>query len=361
MAGLGAAARLRQLGHPARVLEKGNRPGGSMLWSSGVVWRHRTLEAFRDECPHGDPRLQELLVSTLDDALDWLEHIAGPALERTTGNPVTIGRRFDPTMLTSTLSRAAGPIVLSQPLETLPEEEVVLATGGFGVELARSRGLAVRAAPWSEGDGMRLAVERGAATAGNLDEFYGRALPAPPARVEPDNFVRAAQLYGRFAHVVDDAGRPVFADEPSWAETDLVQAVAQCRGGRAWYVVDADARDERVRDRSVDEMIDVAEELGAHVRRACTTDSLGLGPLESSKLAKPPFAAVNVAAAVTHTLGGLRIDDHARVLDARGSRVEGVFAAGVDVGGIGSGGYASGLASALVLGVTAAETIDGSS
>ena len=108
-------------------------------------------------------------------------------------------------------------------------------------------------------------------------------------------------------------------------------------------------------------MIDVAEELGAHVRRGCTTDSLGLGPLESSKLAKPPFAAVNVAAAVTHTLGGLQIDDHARVLDARGSRVEGVFAAGVDVGGIGSGGYASGLASALVLGVTAAETIDGSS
>jgi predicted oxidoreductase len=126
-------------------------------------------------------------------------------------------------------------------------------------------------------------------------------------------------------------------------------------------VVDADARKERVGDRSVGEMIDVAEELGADVRRARTTHSLGLGPLESPKLAKPPFAAVNVAAAVTHTLGGLRIDDQARVLDARAHPVEGVFAAGVDAGGIASGGYASGLATALVLGVTAAETIGGNS
>jgi NADPH-dependent 2,4-dienoyl-CoA reductase/sulfur reductase-like enzyme len=39
MAGLVAAARARELGAEPVVLEKGNRAGGSMLLSSGVVWR----------------------------------------------------------------------------------------------------------------------------------------------------------------------------------------------------------------------------------------------------------------------------------------------------------------------------------
>jgi predicted oxidoreductase len=66
--------------------------------------------------------------------------------------------------------------------------------------------------------------------------------------------------------------------------------------------------------------------------------------------------AVRVAPGITHTIGGLRADDHARVLRADGSPIDGLFAAGADVGGISTGGYASGLASALVLGLTAAES-----
>jgi succinate dehydrogenase/fumarate reductase flavoprotein subunit len=58
-----------------------------------------------------------------------------------------------------------------------------------------------------------------------------------------------------------------------------------------------------------------------------------------------------VAAAVTHTQGGIRIN-----LDATVAGVEGLFAAGADVGGISTGGYSSGLAAALVLGRIAAET-----
>ena len=70
-------------------------------------------------------------------------------------------------------------------------------------------------------------------------------------------------------------------------------------------------------------------------------------------------AAVRVAAAITHTIGGLRIDDRARVLDGDGSPVAGLWAAGVDAGGIATGGYASGLAQALVLGLVAAENASG--
>ena len=59
---------------------------------------------------------------------------------------------------------------------------------------------------------------------------------------------------------------------------------------------------------------------------------------------------------MTHTIGGLRIDDHARVLDEDGRPVPGLLAAGADAGGIFTGGYGSGLAAALVFGRIAAET-----
>jgi hypothetical protein len=58
---------------------------------------------------------------------------------------------------------------------------------------------------------------------------------------------------------------------------------------------------------------------------------------------------VPVRAGITTTLGGLSIDERARA-------AEGVFAAGADAGGISTGGWASGLASALVLGLVAAES-----
>jgi predicted oxidoreductase len=65
--------------------------------------------------------------------------------------------------------------------------------------------------------------------------------------------------------------------------------------------------------------------------------------------------AVHVIAAVTHTIGGLAIDERARVVNGSGTRIPGLYAAGVDAGGWSTGGYGSGLAAALVFGLVAAE------
>src|SRR6478672_11965343 len=100
MAGLCAAARARELGATPKVLEKGDRPGGSMLLSSGVIWRYRSLDEFRHECPDGNPRLQRQIIERLDDALDWLESLGALVLEAETGNRRTVGRRFDTRGLT---------------------------------------------------------------------------------------------------------------------------------------------------------------------------------------------------------------------------------------------------------------------
>jgi succinate dehydrogenase/fumarate reductase flavoprotein subunit len=384
MAGLCAAGRARQLGLDVVVLEKGTRPGGSMLLSSCVVWRHRTFEDFRAECSRGNPGLQRLVWERLDDGLAWLESLGAPVVARETGNPRTTGVRFDPRGLTEVLVRAAGrirpntPLASTQPepageglvraagdirlntplASTQPEPgsdgpPIVLATGGFqgSKELVhrfiRPAGdLLLRANRWSAGDGLTVALERGGALSDGLDEFYGRAMPAPPAVATEDRFVALAQLYGRHALVVDDAGEQFVHEPVSWSEVDLVQAIARRPGARAWYLVDDAALAVRVRERTVAEMIDAARAAGATV--------LGPGELPF----EVPFAyrcAVHVAAAITHTIGGIRVDARARVLREDGTALDGLYACGADVGGIASGGYASGLAAALVLGLAAAE------
>ena len=78
--------------------------------------------------------------------------------------------------------------------------------------------LLLRAAPWSEGEGLDHGLERGGDTSAGMDEFYGRAMPA---QVGEDDFVRASQLYARHALVLDDGGRDL--GEPRWHEADLVQ------------------------------------------------------------------------------------------------------------------------------------------
>src|SRR5215469_16868482 len=121
MAGLVAAARLRQLGHEPRVLEKGSRAGGSMFLSSCVVWRHLEWEGFRAECPGGDERLQRLIWERFDESLAWLESLGAEPLWRDTENPLTTGRRYDPRTFTQLLAEAAGEIELETALAAAAE------------------------------------------------------------------------------------------------------------------------------------------------------------------------------------------------------------------------------------------------
>jgi fumarate reductase flavoprotein subunit len=334
MAGLAAAAEARRLGARAVVFEKLDRPGGSMRLSSGVIWRHRDFERFRAECPGGDPELQRLVFERLDDDLRWLESLGAPVVARETGNDLTTGARFDPAGLTAAL--APGDLRLSAPLRGLPAGvPAVLATGGFGAsrELLREHvtpeadHVMVRAAPGSTGDGLRLGLAAGAATGDGLADVYARAMPAPPARVDPSEFVALSQLYARHAEVTNQRGEPF--ETATWSEVDTAAWMARQPRARAWFRVPEAALAERVRDRSVGEMVAAAEVAGAPVRR------------------EQGVVTVETVAGVTTTLGGLAIDTSARAAD-------GVWACGADAGGIATGGYASGLAAALVFGRIAA-------
>src|SRR3954454_17939152 len=100
-----------------------------------MIWRYRSGEAFLGGGPGGAALLQQLIVERLDDALPWLESLGAPVTQRETGNPRTVGTRFDPQGLTDALARAAGGVRVGQPLQqtvTRLERPLVLATGGFG-------------------------------------------------------------------------------------------------------------------------------------------------------------------------------------------------------------------------------------
>ena len=425
LAGLVAALCAVERGAGVTLLEKGDRLGGSLVYSSGYLWSYKDLQTFRREAPGGEVALQSLILERLGPSLEWLEDRGVPALTRETGNPLTFGARLDPERTVDTLagriaaaggrilpgtalgSLVRGPAGRIQGVETFSggkrrtdgAEAVILASGGFAAnpDLVRRhiiRGqerMRLRAHPWSTGDGFLAALEAGALASSGLDEFYGRNLPAPPAELSPGEFVEVSQLYGRYAVALNRNGER-FADEASdWSETALTRATARQPGLRAWYIVDGAALRERVRDRTVEAMIatarrsggtvlqaegleELAEKLGERgVPRGTMLRTLGeynaavaagggreLSPPRSDPAAPlrlPPFVAVEVAPAITHTIGGLAVDGCCRVLSRTGGRtLPGLYAAGVEVGGVSVGGYTSGLASALVFGRVAAES-----
>ncbi|HEY8647543.1 MAG TPA: FAD-binding protein [Gaiellaceae bacterium] len=344
MAGLVAAARLRELGRDVVVREKGTRIGGSMLLSSCVVWRHREWEDFRRECPGGDERLQRVVWERLDDAIAWLESRGAPVVWHETGNPLTVGKRFDPKGIAEVL---AGNVELHA--DGCADDVTILCTGGFAASsdlvtryIQPAASLRLRANPWSEGDGLCFALDRGASLTPGMEQFYGRNMPDAPW--DETQLVSLSQLYARFARIFDEDGVEFFdRGEVSWSEINVVQATAHRRDARAFYLLDAPALEQRVRDRTVAELVEAAP---AESRVALA--DLPFDPPEGTA------AAVRVIASITHTIGGLQVDEHARVVGA-----DGLWAAGVDAGGIATGGYASGLAQALVQGLVAAEDVAG--
>jgi hypothetical protein len=152
-------------------------------------------------------------------------------------------------------------------------------------------------------------------------------MPAPPARIGEGDLVRLSQLYARHAKVTNEHGERY--ETRTWSEVDVAQWQLRQPRARAWFTVPAERLGERVRDRTVVEMVEAAESAGAPVRRG------------------EDDVTVETVAGVTTTLGGLAIDEHARA-------ATGAYACGADAGGIATGGYASGLAAALVFGRIAA-------
>ena len=182
----------------------------------------------------------------------------------------------------------------------------------------------------------------------------GRALSRAPASTSstaatclllrpsfpPERFVEVSQLYGRYAVAVNARGERYADEGADWSETALTRATAHQPGLYAWYVLDAEGFEGRVRERTAREMVETARSTGGTVIEAASLEELAEGSLNVACPAKPssapwksttppspreedshprgagqarplrvpPFVAVKVAPSITHTVGGLAVD-----------------------------------------------------
>ena len=245
-----------------------------MLLSAASIWRHRTL----DDVPRRVPRRRPGAAAAswceqLDDRAR-LARVAGRAgRPKETGNPRTVGWRFDPRRPDGALVRAAGDD--AAPARRSPEArgEPLRARDGRLRRRARpaSAALPLRANPWSEGDGLGsgLAARRRRHVAGD-----GRVLRTSDA-CTPSGCPERARTSSRLAGVrpprsrADETGAAI-RDRPPRRGTRTTSS-RRSRGGPVGArgsSSPADALGARVRERTVADMVAEAERLGGEVDAA---------------------------------------------------------------------------------------------
>jgi tricarballylate dehydrogenase len=266
---------------------------------------------------------------------------------------------------------------------------VIVATGGYesnvewrarylgpGWDLAKSRG-----SRFATGEGIRMAMQIGAASFGNWSGCHAVAWDRNAPNV---NDPLSPGLYSRHSYtlgiMVNSTGRR-FVDEGADFRNNTYgkygASILAQPGHTAWQVFDgkmlALLREEyRSRDVTrytapdlpglahkipgmpIDAFLHATSEFNAAVRTdkmfdpsikdgRCTTGLTVPKSNWANVLDTPPFEAYEVGAAVTYTYGGVHISTAAEVLAISGDAIPGLFAAGGAVGGVFYGNSASGM------------------
>lgn len=229
LSGLVSAVSAQEAGAQVTLIEKAPRIGGSTAISGGVLWTFSDYTVLRKSVPYGDPILQWLVCNGIDCASKWLwaQGVRG-GTEKSFFN-IGRGWHIEPVQaleaLIAKFAAMGGTLLQSWALESIDMDEgrlrgihcvtpngnryiatdaLILATGGFhGNQELISRyiardptNLALRASPWSTGDGLIAATLIGAACSPGLDKFYGHALCELPPHNGPVDFRAMSQFYG---------------------------------------------------------------------------------------------------------------------------------------------------------------------
>lgn len=457
LSGLTAAVSALESGVPVTLLEKGAELGGNAILSGGMIWTYADFDRMRADIPNGDPMIQWMIHENIDAARTWLATQGvdlGP--DQSCHDDFGLGRQMQPPQAIEALGKRfaalGGELRLESGLDSLithngvisgvriarddrvtdePVRAVVLATGGFqgnGELLARfvlrnPSNLYLRSNPWSTGDAFLAATQIGAAVSPGMNNIYGHALAAPPARFTKWEFRDVSQHYGQKAVAINLRGERFCDESIGGSEDTLNQSLIHQPEGRGFYIIDHalyDSKDMHASKVVTRVIVDRAKAAGAPVivgdsiedlcrklvpfgipeprllrelgefnhlvQTGRADDLLPARRLHRNALAHAPFYAIAVKASITFTMGGLQIDNHGRVVrrtasssvlapvpperalddsdtqtkrigvEYRQSVIEGLYAAGCDVGNISHFEYAGGLAPALATGRVAGRT-----
>lgn len=286
---------------------------------------------------------------------------------------------------------------------TVRATNVVIADGGFSMD-HELIGKAITAAPdrivqrsgrTGLGDGLRMAMEAGAAATADMSGFYGHIVSRDALTRDEIMLYPWLDELARVAIAVTTDGRR-FCDEglggtyiankmaalPDPAATTVVWDDVAWEGpGRNRFLSPNPTLDKVGatvhRANSLDELarmagLDVGGFLDEVARYNAAVDSGDLSSLSPARtttkfkplpIRKAPFAAAPAAAGITHTFGGIEVDEHARALTPDGQPVPGLYAVGASCGGVDGGpaiGYVGGMSKGAATGLRAAEHIIGS-
>ena len=300
--------------------------------------------------------------------------------------------------------KCAGVIAESGGAECLfRARAVVLACGGFEADdnmrachLGEQwRKAKVRGSCHNRGEGLRMALDIGAARAGSWQSCHavGTDYNAPAAgdfSLPGDIWKKHSYPYGivinrRGLRFLDEG-----ADLRNYTYAKYGREVLRQPGAVAWQLFDDQSapllRSEYLHDKVAVCRADAPAQLAARLdmdddgrarllqtlqeyNRACqSSDAIAFNPAvkdgKSARglavpksnwalpLCRPPFLAFAITCGITFTFGGVDVDVGARVLDTDGAPIDGLFAAGEMVGGIFGHNYpgGSGLMSGAVFG-----------
>ncbi len=250
---------------------------------------------------------------------------------------------------------------------------VVLACGGFEGNpemLARYLGPraryirpVARGGYYNKGEGIRMALEIGAAPSGDYTRFHAEPLDPRSGATEP---VVMAINYGI---LVNKFGERFTDEAPSTIDAvyeAITRVILEQPSGIAYLILDAAIEDVANWKRAVrsdqpplqgSTLEDLAAKIGLDARAVLSTvqrynaacsrggfdpyrpDGLrtddGLNPPKSNwarPISKPPFLAYPIICGNCFTFGGLKVNANAQVLDTDGVPIRGLYAAGETIG-----------------------------
>jgi len=251
-------------------------------------------------------------------------------------------------------------------------DAVVLASGGFEGnpemvahylgESGRYLRPVARGGYYNKGEGIRMALDIGAAPAGDYSEYHAQPIDPRSGATEPLVMIFTQGI------LVNLQGQR-FADEaPGSIDAhyeDITRTIRKQPKGMAWCILDAGVDEIEnwqrcirtdqppVEAQTLDALAAAAGLPAAALRAtvdayndACASgaydpysiDGLatkGVTPPKSNwarPIAKPPFRAYPIISSNTFTFGGLKVTSNAQVVNASGEVIPGLYAAGETVG-----------------------------
>jgi tricarballylate dehydrogenase len=251
---------------------------------------------------------------------------------------------------------------------------VVLATGGFQANTEmrvryigrEASSLVVRGSKYNTGDGIQMAIAAGAQSLGDWGGFHSAVMDARSEPVEAGETNINSYPYTIMVNRNGDR----FVDEgEDFFDTTYVKygkAVIAQPGSIAYCLFDANVAEQELvyclhrefEPMDASSISRLAQKLGIPADRLETTvdaynaaiqpgefdperrdgkHTEGINPPKSNwalPLDTPPFFAYPVTGGITFTLGGLRVDERARVIDTEDRAIPGLYAAGELIGGL---------------------------